>query len=70
MRDSYPLKRGWKVLLKEGQEIVGDGEVIATRGKKKIRVETGGRVIWEEDSVTVAYEDREEREYQIPSSAH
>jgi DNA-directed RNA polymerase subunit beta' len=69
MRDSYPLKRGWKVLLEEGQETVRDGEVIATRGKKKLKVETGGRVIWEEGGVTVAYDDREEREYEIPSSA-
>ena len=70
VRDTYPLKRGWKVLLEEGQETVRNGEVIATRGKNKIAVETGGRVVWEEDGVTVAYDDREEREYEIPSSAH
>jgi len=69
VRDAYPLKRGWKVLLEEGQETVSDGEVIATRGKKEIAVETGGRVIWEKDGVIVAYDDREQREYEIPSSA-
>jgi DNA-directed RNA polymerase subunit beta' len=69
VRDTYPLKRGWKVLLEEGQETVQDGEVIATRGKKKIAVETGGRAVWEEDGVTIVYDDREEREYEIPSSA-
>ena len=69
VRDAYPLKRGWKVLLKEGQEEVKAGEVIATRGKKKIKVETGGRLVWEDTGVTVVYDDREEREYEIPSSA-
>jgi DNA-directed RNA polymerase subunit beta' len=69
VRDTYPLKRGWKVLLEEGQETVREGEVIATRGKNKVKVETGGRVIWDEEGVTVAYDDREEREYEIPSSA-
>jgi DNA-directed RNA polymerase subunit beta' len=69
MRDSYPLKRGWKVLLDGDQETVKDGEVIATRGDKEIVVKTGGRIVREEDGVTIVYDDREEREYEIPSSA-
>jgi DNA-directed RNA polymerase subunit beta' len=69
MRDEYPLKRGWKVLLEDGQESVEDGEVIATRGNKEIVAEVGGRLVWEENGVAVVYDDREEREYEIPSSA-
>jgi DNA-directed RNA polymerase subunit beta' len=69
IRDEYPLKRGWKVLLEEDQESVRDGEVIATRGEKEIVVQTGGRLVREDGGVTVVHEDREEREYEIPSSA-
>jgi DNA-directed RNA polymerase subunit beta' len=69
IRDEYALKRGWKVLLEEDQESVRDGEVIATRGEKEIVVQTGGRLVREDGGVTVVHEDREEREYEIPSSA-
>ena len=69
IRDEYPLKRGWKVLLDEDQETVRDGDVVATRGDKEIVVQIGGRIVREEDGITVVHEDREEREYEIPSSA-
>ena len=69
VREEYALKRGWKVLLEDGQETVKDGEVIATRGDKEIVVQTGGRLVWEDEGVTVVYEDRQEREYEIPSSS-
>jgi DNA-directed RNA polymerase subunit beta' len=69
VRDEYALKRGWKVLLEEGQEEIEAGTVIATRGDKEIVIDTGGRVVWEDDGIAVVYEDREEREYEIPSSS-
>jgi DNA-directed RNA polymerase subunit beta' len=69
LRDEYALKRGWKVLLEEGEESVEAGTVIATRGDKEIMVDRGGRVVWGDDGITVVYEDRDEREYEIPSSA-
>jgi DNA-directed RNA polymerase subunit beta' len=69
VRDQYALKRGWKVLLEDGQETVKDNEVIATRGDKEIVVQTGGRLVWEDEGVTVVYEDRQERDYEIPSSS-
>jgi DNA-directed RNA polymerase subunit beta' len=69
IRDPYPLKRGWKVLLEEEQETVGDGDVIATRGDKELVVKTGGRIVRDEEGITVVYEDREERDYEIPSSS-
>jgi len=69
VRDPYPIKRGWRVVLDEGQETVKDGEIIATRGDKEIRVKKGGRLIIDEDAIAVAHDEREEREYEIPSSA-
>ena len=69
VKDAYPLKRGWKVVLDEEQEDVEAGEVIATRGEKELVIGTGGRVIRGEEGITVAYDEREEREYEIPSSS-
>jgi DNA-directed RNA polymerase subunit beta' len=69
VKDAYPLKRGWKVLLDEEQEEVEAGEVIATRGEKELVIVTGGRVMRDETGIVVAYDEREEREYEIPSSA-
>jgi DNA-directed RNA polymerase subunit beta' len=69
VRDVYQLKRGWKVLLEDGQELAKDGEVIATRGDKEIVVKTGGRIVRDEEGVTIVYDERQEREYEIPSSA-
>jgi len=69
VRDEYPLKRGWKIVLDEEQEDVEAGAVIATRGDKELVVGTGGRVVREETGITVVYDEREEREYEIPSSS-
>jgi DNA-directed RNA polymerase subunit beta' len=69
VRDNYPIKRGWKVVLDEAQEAVKDGDVIATRGDKEIQVKRGGRPIIAEESITIVYDEREEREYEIPSSS-
>jgi DNA-directed RNA polymerase subunit beta' len=69
VRDEYALKRGWKVLLEDDQETVEAGAVIATRGDKEIVVTTAGRVVREEEGIAVVYDDREEREYEIPSSS-
>ncbi len=69
VRDNYPIKRGWKVVLDEAQEAVKDGDVIATRGDKEIQVKRGGRPIIAEESITIVYDERQEREYEIPSSS-
>jgi len=69
VKDAYALKRGWKVVLDEEQDEVEAGEVIATRGEKELVVATGGRVVRDESGITVVYDEREEREYEIPSSS-
>jgi DNA-directed RNA polymerase subunit beta' len=68
-QDRYALKRGWKVLLGAGQEEVKEGEVLAKRGEKELVVKRGGRVLRDEEGVVVVYDEREDREYEIPSSA-
>jgi DNA-directed RNA polymerase subunit beta' len=69
VKDEYPLKRGWKIVLEEDQDEVEAGEVIATRGDKELVITTGGRVVREETGITVVYDEREEQEYEIPSSS-
>jgi DNA-directed RNA polymerase subunit beta' len=69
MRDVYPLKRGWKVLLEDGQETVKAGDALASRGEKQVLVKASGRIVREENEIAVVYDQQEEREYEIPSSA-
>ncbi len=75
-RDEYDIKRGWKVLVEDG-DVIADGEPIANRGEKIIVAKKGGRV-WQEACtepsrsnrrITLIYERREEREYEAPSAA-
>jgi DNA-directed RNA polymerase subunit beta' len=67
-RDEYDIKRGWKILVEDGDEIPDKGP-IASRGDKEQLAKKGGR-IWRRDRhITVVYERREEREYEVPSAA-
>jgi len=68
MHDEYPIPGNWAVLVEDEQEIA-DGEEIARRGDKQILAKHGGRVIRDGYDVTVVYELRDEREYEIPSAA-
>jgi len=68
LRDEYDIKRGWKILVEDGDEIA-DGAPIASRGEKEKVAKRGGRVLREDRHITVVYERREEREYEVPSAA-
>ncbi|MBC7251366.1 MAG: DNA-directed RNA polymerase subunit beta' [Anaerolineae bacterium] len=68
LRDEYDIKHGWKILVEDGDEIV-DGTAIASRGDKTIVAQRGGRILREDRHITVIYERRDEREYEIPSAA-
>jgi DNA-directed RNA polymerase subunit beta' len=69
VRDQYLLGEGSQLLLEEGQETVKDGQTIAAQGDQEIQVTKGGRVVYEENAITIVYDEREERDYEIPSSA-
>ena len=69
VRDQYPIDEGWQLLLEDGQEEIKAGEVLARRGEEEIRVKRGGRIVRDDGSVIIAYDERDEREYEIPSSA-
>jgi DNA-directed RNA polymerase subunit beta' len=69
LRDEYNIKLGWKILVENGDQIE-EGAVIASRGEDKTIVASHrGRVLREDRLITVIYEKREEREYEIPSAA-
>jgi DNA-directed RNA polymerase subunit beta' len=67
--DEYEIAKDWKVEVKDASE-VESGEVIAaaTEGKSTIKAKNGGKVRLEKGKVIVAYEMREEGEYEIPSN--
>jgi DNA-directed RNA polymerase subunit beta' len=67
-RDEYDIVRGWKILVEDGDEIA-DGAPIASRGETVRVARRGGRVWREDRRITVVYERREEREYEVPSAA-
>ncbi len=67
-RDQYDVKRGWKILVEDGDEIA-DGKPIASRGEKEQTVRRGGRISREDRQITIVHERREEREYEVPSAS-
>jgi DNA-directed RNA polymerase subunit beta' len=68
MRNEYKVPGNWAVLVEDEQEIAA-GEMIAKRGDKQMIAEHGGRVVRDGYNVAVVYEERDEREYEIPSAA-
>ncbi|MFZ5918809.1 MAG: DNA-directed RNA polymerase subunit beta' [Chloroflexota bacterium] len=67
-RDEYTVPGNWAVQVEDQQQLQA-GEVIAKRGDQQMVAEHGGRVIRDGFDVTVVYELRDEREYEIPSAA-
>jgi DNA-directed RNA polymerase subunit beta' len=68
--DEYELGKGWKAEAKDKDEVKA-GEVIAVSdsGEDKIKAKNGGKVRLEgKNKVIVAYELREEAEYDIPTN--
>ncbi|MDY7041934.1 MAG: DNA-directed RNA polymerase subunit beta', partial [Chloroflexota bacterium] len=68
LHDEYDIKLGWKILV-ENEDEIADGTAIASRGEKTIVAAHGGRILRDERHITVLYERRDEREYEIPSAA-
>ena len=82
-RDEYSLPAGWQVMVDNGQW-VGIGTVLATRASKaKTKTKTtalsaktkpilarfAGEVTVKAKQLLISYEEREEREYTIPTTA-
>jgi DNA-directed RNA polymerase subunit beta' len=68
MRDEYEIPGNWSVKAEDGQP-VNAGDVLATRGESQITATHGGKVKRKDHTLVVAYERREEAEYEIHSAA-
>ncbi len=67
IHDEYDVPKEWKIAVKEENEVKA-GEVIATLGEATITAPHGGKVRVEKRKVFVSYEQREEVEYEIPTT--
>lgn len=67
--DEYDLPEGWTLTVEDGSEVAA-GDVIAYLGEKTtIVAQNAGRVRLENNKVIVSYENRQETEYEIPSTS-
>jgi DNA-directed RNA polymerase subunit beta' len=68
--ESYSIPNGWKYAVKNGSEVKA-GEVLATLEEATITAQHDGKVRVDRkgSQVIVAYEQREQKEYDIPTTA-
>jgi DNA-directed RNA polymerase subunit beta' len=67
--DEYDIPEGWTVVVEDGSE-VAQGDVIAQFGDNATTVaQNGGRTRIEGSKVILSYENNQEAEYEIPSTA-
>jgi len=67
-RFEYEVKRGWKILVEDGDEVKAGDPIASWHGEKNIVAEKGGRVLRENRHITIAHERRDEREYEVPKT--
>ncbi|MDW8396423.1 MAG: DNA-directed RNA polymerase subunit beta' [Anaerolineae bacterium] len=67
-RDTYHIPGNWSIKVEDGDE-VKDKALLATRGDQEIRAEHGGRVTREGQTIIIAYEKKDEVEYEVPPAA-
>jgi len=70
VHDEYNVPEDWKYMVKDEGE-VKTGEVLATKDKATITAQHAGRVAVDkkEHKIIVSYEQREEKIYEIPTTA-
>ena len=67
--DEYDLPEGWTLAVEDASEVAA-GDIIAYLGEKTtIAAQNSGRVRLEDNKVIVSHENRQEAEYEIPSTA-
>ena len=68
-RDEQPLPAGSERLVKEGDLVDIDTVVARTPEGQEITARMAGHISFADDKAIVTYEDRDEREYQVPPAA-
>jgi DNA-directed RNA polymerase subunit beta' len=66
--DTYKIPEGWDILVSEEDE-VKSGAILASQDETTIAAQNDGRIRIEDDTIFVSYEQREEAEYSIPTTA-
>jgi DNA-directed RNA polymerase subunit beta' len=67
-RFEHEIKRGWKILVEDGDEVKAGDPIASWRDEKQIVAERAGRVVLDDRLVTIIHERRDEREYEVPST--
>jgi DNA-directed RNA polymerase subunit beta' len=67
-RFEHEIKRGWKILVEDEDEVKAGDPVASWHDEKYIVTEKGGRVLCEDRHITIVHERRDEREYEVPST--
>jgi DNA-directed RNA polymerase subunit beta' len=67
-RFEYEVKRGWKTLVEDGDQVNAGDQMASWHDEKFIVAEKGGRVILGDRLITIVHEKRDEREYEVPST--
>ena len=67
-RFEYEVKRGWKTLVEDGDEVKAGDPIASWHDEKDVKVEKGGRVLREGRHITIVHERRDEREYEVPKT--
>ncbi len=69
INDEYALPEGWTIVVEDGSE-ASPGDVLASESEgASVVAQNAGRVRIEENKVIISYENRQEAEYEIPSTA-
>lgn len=66
--DRYEIPEEWEILVEEEEEVRA-GKILARHEEATINAENKGRVRIEDRTIIVSYEQKEESEYNIPTTA-
>ena len=64
----HEIKRGWKILVEDGDEVKSGDILAAWHEEKEILAEKSGRVSVEDRKVTLIHERQVEQEYKVPAT--
>jgi DNA-directed RNA polymerase subunit beta' len=67
-RFEHEIKRGWKILVEDEDQVKAGDRIASWRDQKAIEAEKEGRVVRDGRLVTILHEQRDEREYEVPST--
>jgi DNA-directed RNA polymerase subunit beta' len=68
IEEVYEIPEGWNILVTDGDEIKSNAP-IAQGEEDEIKSRTNGRVLIQDRVVKVLWEQRDERDYEVPSAA-